>query len=180
MRYFLSVLAFILLPAVALSAETTTSNSPTASTRPANGAEVPLDKPNVDDQTIIIWSAAAVTQVMNFGFRDVQESFVKSQKYFTPDGWKTFLETMAKSRILTDVTRYHQTIQSTIREMPTVRSEGLSKYGVYLWVVDVPILETTSAGNKKLQRKTTITLKIIRTPASQAPTGIGIREWAAK
>jgi len=117
---------------------------------------------------------------MSFGSIDLQESLAKSQKNFTPDGWNAFLESMAKSWILSDVTRYHQTIQSTLREMPTIKSEGLSKYGVYLWAVNVPILDTTSAGNKKVQRKTTISLKIIRTPASQASTGIGIREWAEK
>ncbi len=121
MRYFLSVLAFILLPAVALATETTTSSSPAASTRPAKGGEVPLDKPNIDDQAIIILSAAAVTQATNFGAIDLQEGLVKSQKNFTPDGWKAFLESMAKSGILSDVTRYHQTIQSTLREMPPIR-----------------------------------------------------------
>lgn len=132
--------------------------------------------PNVTNEALMSWAMLAATDVMTFGFHDIDEMFSKSRTYFTDEGWRSFGEAFGKSLFLKNVLSSQQIVTAVPRGTPKVVHIGLYK-GEYQWVLDVPMLMTIRAGPKARQERTNVRMFIVRMPTQNNPMGIGINTW---
>lgn len=137
---------------------------------------VALPTPNATNAAILSWAANAATDVMTFGFHDVDEAFSKSRTYFTDEGWRSFGEAFGGSSFLRNVLESQQIVTAVPRDTPKIIHIGLYK-GQYQWVLDVPMLMTIRAGSRTKQQKTNVRMFIVRMPTQNNPMGIGINTW---
>lgn len=144
----------------------------TGSKMPVQG----LEEPNINTQTLLNWAATAATEIMTFGFHDIDKRFETSRLYFSPQGWESFKTAMIKSGIVENADQYQQIITSIPESSPTLVSEGIidHKYG---WVVDMRIVMTIRAGEKQATQLLNVRLAIVKMPTSENPMGLGIQTF---
>lgn len=150
------------------------ATSPTGVTRPLVG----LAQPNVGRDAMLLWASAATTEVLTFGFNDVDERFAKAQRLFSPAGWKTFAEVLQKSRLLRDMMAQQHIMTAIPTGPPILLGEGMVDAD-YVWILDVPMILTIRAGDQKLNGRTRVRLTIVRLPTAENPMGVGIKMFAA-
>lgn len=135
-----------------------------------------LLEPNINTEFLAQWAALAASDVMTFGFNDIDARFAVSRKYFTAEGWDSFREAMAKSGFLRDITTYQQIVTAIPTTPPIEKMSGMDA-GKFTWVMEVPLAVTIRAGGQVARRSARVTMYIVRVPTSENPTGIGIRLW---
>lgn len=136
-----------------------------------------LDSPNMGRAAISNWAANAVSQIMTFGFNDIDERFALSRLNFTPRGWEIFRKGIIQSKLM-DVINSAQQILTTIpQDVPVLKKEGLID-GVYTWEFDIPLLLTFRAGSEKntATRMAHVVIQQVSTRNSPAGLGVGISE----
>ena len=147
----------------------------------ANGAElkkpmVGLLSPNISRDAILRWSAASATEVMTFGFDDLDARMTRARRLFTPDGWSSFETALKKTALIKTMVENQQLLSTIPAASPSVVMEGLMQ-GRYTWVVEMPSILTLRAGEKKSTANMRIRLVIVKMPTAQNPMGIGINTW---
>lgn len=137
---------------------------------------VAMPTPNATNEAILSWAANAATDVMTFGFHDIDDSFSESRTYFTDEGWRSFGEAFGNSSFLQSVLKFQQIVTAVPRDTPKIIHIGLYN-GQYQWILDVPMLMTIRAGGNTRQERTVVRMFIVRMPTQNNPMGIGINTW---
>lgn len=137
---------------------------------------VGLRQPNITTEALLSWAVQAASDVMTFGFNDVDKRFAESRKYFSEEGWRSFSEALAPSQLLKTMMEAQQITTAIPRGTPKLIHAGLYK-GQFTWIVDVPLLMTTRAGSVSKQSRMSIRMFIVRMPTQNNPMGIGINTW---
>ena len=135
-----------------------------------------LRLPNMGRMALTAWAAQAASQIMTFGFNDVDERFALSHLNFTPSGWESFSKAMVASKLVETMVNTQQILTSVPESPPTLTQEGLIN-GRYTWSFDVPLLITFHAGEAKVSRQKTVHMVIEMIPTRENPNGVGISEW---
>jgi intracellular multiplication protein IcmL len=135
-----------------------------------------LELPNMGKTALSNWVAQAATQIMTFGFNDIDQQFAVSQRNFTAQGWESFYKAMAASKLIENVISAQQIVTSVPESMPILTQEGLIK-GKYSWVFDMQMLITFRSGGVKQVNTKRVRVVVERVPTSDNPEGIGIGEW---
>jgi hypothetical protein len=136
-----------------------------------------VSSPSFNPNAVLSWASEASTDIMTFGFNDINERFSHSQSYFTDVGWTSFHEALAKSALLKKIMGNQQIMTAIPTGLPTVLWEGV-RDGEYVWDIQVPIVLTIRAGNTMRSAFPNLTVSIIKVPTSQNPTGMGIQQWS--
>ena len=137
---------------------------------------VAMPTPNVTNDALLAWAMQAATDVMTFGFHDMDERFAKSRQYFSDEGWLSFGVAFAKSAFYDNVVKSQQIVTAIPRGTPEILYSGLYK-GQFQWILDVPMLMTIRAGGKQRVERTSVRMYIVRMPTQNNPMGIGINTW---
>jgi intracellular multiplication protein IcmL len=137
---------------------------------------VSLHLPNMGRMAISDWAASAASQIMTFGFNDVDAKFAVSQKYFTHDGWETFRKAVIATKLVEEMLATQQIVTSVPASPPVLKMQGLIN-GKDGWVYDVPLLVTFRAGGAKSSRAKTVHMVIQKMPTRENPNGVGIDHW---
>ena len=139
---------------------------------------VPLDLPNLTNPAICAWAATSTTEVLSFGFGDVEAKTVLQKKRFTQLGWKAFVKAFLGSKV-SDTFKKNQMVMTTVpTDTAVIVSQGINEDDVYQWKVDVPIITTYAANNNVIKpERGTIQMTIIRVPYEQSTSGIAIDIW---
>ncbi len=140
----------------------------------------PLNIPNQTDAAVIAWATQSATEVMTFNFRDYRKRLQDSSRFFTVTGWNSFLDALQKSRLLEGVEAKQQVLTTVPSEAPVITSQGLGPDKVYYWLLDMPILTTFEAGDKKVPQRQILKLKIVRVSPLANPAAMGIEQWVAR
>ncbi len=147
----------------------------------ANGTEIKrpmigLTSPNVNRDALLLWAGAAATEVMTFGFNDIDERMTRAQRLFTPEGWTSFSTALAKTTLIKGMLENQQLLTAIPASTPLIIMEGVYG-GKYSWVVEMPIIVTLRAGDKKQTGGQRVRMIITKMPTSTNPMGIGINTW---
>lgn len=137
---------------------------------------VSLPSPNMGRDAVMNWAAQAVSQIMTFGFNDIDEKFAISRLNFTEDGWNSFSKAVINSRLIEAMTKSQQILATVPYDTPVLKKEGMVE-GSYTWEVDVPVLVTFRAGGVKSMRKKVVNVVIKQVPTRESPSGMGINQW---
>ena len=135
-----------------------------------------LSSPNMGRDAISNWAAQAASQIMTFGFNDIDERFALSRLNFTEDGWEYFRKAVANSSLLNNMSSNQQIVTSVPESVPVLKKEGL-RDGRYGWTFEIPLLITFRAGSAKSSRTKTVHMLVEKVPTQENPNGVGISEW---
>jgi hypothetical protein len=139
---------------------------------------VPLDLPNLTNPAVVSWAATSVTEILSFGFGDVEAKTVLQKKRFTPLGWKAFVKAFLSSKVSETFKRNQMVMTTVPSDTPVILSQGVNDDDVFQWKVDVPIITTYAANNDVIKPELgTIQMTIVRVPYDQSPSGIAIDIW---
>jgi intracellular multiplication protein IcmL len=134
-----------------------------------------LPKPNANTEALSRWAASAVTEIMTFGFHDIDERLTNAQRLFSPKGWDSFSAALFRSRLLKNVMNQQQMMTAIPAKAPTVLAEGMVMAGEWGWVMEATIILTTRAGSAQSTSRAKVRLILVRMPTATNPMGIGIR-----
>jgi len=137
---------------------------------------VGLDLPNINKTTIANWVAEAATQIMTFGFNDINERFEISRRNFTQRGWERFYRAMTESKLIEGVMKAQQIVTAVPKSTPVLLQEGLIE-GKYSWVFSMEMLVTFRSGGAKQTVPKELRIIVEQVPTSENPYGVGIGEW---
>ncbi|MCE9507191.1 MAG: DotI/IcmL/TraM family protein [Alphaproteobacteria bacterium] len=135
-----------------------------------------LDLPNMGKMALTNWVAQAATQIMTFGFNDIDQQFAVSQLNFTAPGWESFYKAMTASKLIENVIEAQQIVTSVPLSPPILLQEGLIE-GKYSWVFEMQMLITFRSGGVKQVNTKRVRVVVERVPTSDNPNGIGIGKW---
>lgn len=135
-----------------------------------------LPLPNMGKNALSNWVSQAVTQIMTFGFNDIDEKFSVSRYNFTSAGWDSFYKAMVASKIVDSIMTAQQLITTIPMSPPVLIQEGLIK-GRYSWVFEMPILITFRSGSAQKVNRKNVRVVIEPVPTGDNPNGVGISEW---
>lgn len=136
-----------------------------------------VNLPNMSTTALCEWAATAASDIMTFGFNDIDVRFAQTRKYFTAGGWESFRKAMVASKLAENVEATQQIATAVPRSVPTALSEGLGINGKYQVHIDVPLLITFRAGSDIKPIPKTVRMAIERIPTRENPSGVGISEW---
>jgi intracellular multiplication protein IcmL len=135
-----------------------------------------LSDPNLNNEALLAWASQATVDVLTFGFHDVDARFEQSKSYFSPKGWKSFLEALTGSSMLKNMLSLQQ-IATAIPAAPPILMSWGPMEGKYTWIIQVPISMTTRAGANRSVTQLNVVLTVVQMPTSQNPRGLGIENW---
>jgi intracellular multiplication protein IcmL len=139
---------------------------------------VPLEIPNLTNPAIVNWAATSVTEILSFGFGDVEAKTVQQKLRFTPAGWKAFVKAFLSTKV-SETFKRNQMVMTTVPvDTPIILSQGVNSEDTYEWKVEVPIITTYAANNNVIKpERGLIQMTIIRVPHDQSAAGIAIDIW---
>lgn len=148
-----------------------------------NGAELKrqmtgLENPNMSREAVLRWAAASATEIMTFGFDDIDERLGHARRLFTNDGWESFQTALRRTGLPKSMIENQQLLSAIPASTPTMVMEGMLQ-GAYTWVVDVRSILTLRAADKKTNANLSVRLIIVKMPTKENPMGIGIQTWIA-
>lgn len=135
-----------------------------------------LPEPYINNPLLLDWAAMAATEILNFGFNDIDERFAQSRRYFSPEGWESFRASFAKSEVLRDVRAYQQVITAIPRTPPSILAQGKNA-GKDGWLIEVPIIMTVRVAGAERMMRSSVRMFVVRLPTSVNPAGLGIFTW---
>jgi intracellular multiplication protein IcmL len=142
---------------------------------------VPLMEPNQTDQAILSWAATTITEVMTFGFGDIDTRILAQKSRFTNEGWDSFVEAFRKQRTREGFKQSQLVLTTVPTDVPVITKKGVDKDGDYQWVVEMPVIMTHTTNDRATSvKKSAIRLTIVKVPPSHNVRGIGIKLWYQK
>lgn len=137
---------------------------------------VALDTPSLNTQAMLSWVSQACTQILTFGFNDINERLAESEVYFTDVGRESFYRALHESYLIKTIMSELQIMTAIPSGTPTIIGEGFIN-GQRSWDVMVPIVMTIRAGNKSKSAFPYLAVTIVRVPTQKNPRGFGIEKW---
>jgi len=137
---------------------------------------VALQEPYINNPLLLDWAAQAATEILTFGFNDVNERYAASQKYFSPEGLVSFRDSFVRSRLFTNVQRFQQVITAIPAAPPVILGQGMQE-GQRGWMIEVPIIMTVRVPGVEKRVRASVRMFVVRLPTSINPAGLGIFTW---
>lgn len=138
-----------------------------------------LGSPTLGTESLLSWATLAASDVLTFGFNNVDRRFAETQKYFTQEGWEGFRRAMGKSGLLANVVNNQQIITAIPRSPARLVSQGLIEGGHTGWVMDLQMVMTTRAGKEVNTDYSHVSIIVVKVPTRENPRGVGIYQWVS-
>lgn len=135
---------------------------------------VPMNEPHMSEGAILEFAAKAVSESYTFDADNYRSALMNVQKYFTPDGFAKFQESMqGQIKYVVDNVLITST---TPNGTPVLIKRGESD-GVTAWRIRVPVIATYRTKNESTSVKRLVTLVIVNRPSYETPYGVGVSSF---
>jgi len=142
---------------------------------------VPLSLPNLTNKAILSWAATSVTEIMTYGFGDLDAKLLAQKSRFTHNGWEAFVKAFTNMKIDEQIRKQQQVLTTVPSDTPVMVSQGENLQHVYEWHVQMPVVMTYATNNNVTRpERGVIELTISRVPYEQNASGIAIDSWKQK
>ena len=140
----------------------------------------PLDVPNMTNQAVLSWATTSIAEIMTVGFGDIDVKLPRQRYRFTKEGWTAYQEAFV-AREIGETFKKSQLVLTTVpSNTPVITGQGVNIDQIYQWNVEMPIIMTYATNNNVMRKdRAIVSLEIVRVPAEQSSSGIGIKAWAA-
>lgn len=136
----------------------------------------PLNDPAVSDDFVLQWASNALRKSFSLDYMHWRDQLQTASNYFTPEGWKYFLQSLKQSNNLTTLTNLKMVSDAQITGAPQIMEKAVLN-GVYAWKIQIPILVNYSNVERNIQMPMEITLIVLRVPVEQNPNRIAINNF---
>lgn len=141
---------------------------------------VPLDRPNMSTATIVQWATDAAVSAYTFDFSGYRRQLSQTQaRYFTSDGWKSFLRALESTKILDTVIKEKLIVNAAVTQAPVIKASGVVR-GRYTWVIQMPMVVTYQSSNASNSVNLLVTLTVERVSLLDSPRGVGVVGYIAQ
>jgi intracellular multiplication protein IcmL len=134
---------------------------------------VPLDPPSHSPPDPFPWVSDAIRQSFIFDFYQYNEQLKLASQYFTPEGWRIFLNQLNIYVNYNDVQAYKMFVSATPDGAPFILQQGLLS-GRYAWWVQLPIVINYQGMRPLVPRSLTLQILVVRVSTLNNLTGVGI------
>lgn len=136
----------------------------------------PLDQPNQSLSSVLQWANQAAIAAYTYDWVHYREELMAASEFFTPEGWRNFLNELDRSNNLDRVTASKMVVSAVATKTPTLLTKGVIN-GVFSWRVQMQILVTYESASRYSQEKYDVIMQIVRVSTLNTPTGIGISQF---
>lgn len=137
---------------------------------------VPLDQPNLSAAALLQWANTAAVAVYNYNFINYRQALQDASDYFTPDGWREFLNALKSSNNLDAVIAKKLIVSAVATGAPVILEQG-PLMDRYAWKVQMPMLVTYQSASQFSQQSVVVTMLITRISTLSSARGIGIAQF---
>ena len=144
-----------------------------------NGRITPLsalDKPNQSDSAVLQWANQAAVASYTYNFVNYRSELQAASVFFTPKGWRQFLESIKASRNLEAVKDKKLVVSAVATQAPVILAKDVIN-GRYSWRVQMPMTVTFQSASERTQENYIVTMLITRISTLNSPRGIGISQF---
>lgn len=137
---------------------------------------VPLNQPNTSTSALLQWANTASIASYTYNFVNYRQELQAASEFFTPDGWRSFLDALKSSRNLEAVIDKKLIVSAVATGAPIVAWEGVLN-GQYSWRVQMPMLITYQSPSNFSQQFVNVNMLITRISTLNSARGIGIAQF---
>ncbi len=133
---------------------------------------IPLDQPYLSDSDVLQWVNDAIRNAFIYDFYQYNDQLKKATQFFTPDGWKVFLNQLNIYVNYNNVQSYKMFVNAAPTGAPYILNKGLLS-GRYAWWVQMPI-NITYVNGQPPNRALTLQILVVRVSTLNNLSGVGI------
>lgn len=137
---------------------------------------VPLSEPNMPTSALLLWGNQAATAAFTYDFVNYRQALQAASDYFTPEGWRDFLNALTGSNNLNAVITKKLVVSATATGAPVVLQQGLLN-GTYAWRVQLPMVVTYQSASQVAQQNVMVTMLVMRISTLNSSRGVGIAQF---
>lgn len=137
---------------------------------------ITLPYPHQSFKNVSGWLLDAITASYSFDFAHFPEEVQKASYYYTPDGFKMYVQALQTSKL--DKTIVQKKLEISVVPMQNpVMINGGSFGSTEFWRFRVPVLTNYYGGGQPIVQKYMVEVLVIRVPAYENPKGLAIAEF---
>lgn len=137
---------------------------------------ITLPFPHQSFQNVSGWVFDAIMSSYTFNFSNFDEAVEKSSYFYTPDGYKMYLNALEASKVKKDVLGKQLDVSIVPLQSPVLINSGV--FGkTEFWRFGIPVLVSYYGGKVPVVQKQRIEVLVLRVPAYQNPKGLAISEF---
>lgn len=137
---------------------------------------ISLSQPNMPPSALLLWANQAATAAFTYDFVNYRQALQSASAYFTPEGWRDFLNALTSSNNLNAVLTKKLVVSSTATGAPVILQQGVLN-GVYAWRVQMPMVVTYQSASQVAQQNVTVTMLVMRISTLNSARGVGIAQF---
>jgi intracellular multiplication protein IcmL len=139
---------------------------------------VALNKPNLSNASLLQWANTAAIAAFTYNFVNYRQELQAASEFFTPQGWRAFLNSLRESNNLSAVQSKNLVVSAVATGAPVIIQRGVIN-NRYSWRVQMPLLVTYQSANDLSQQHLIVTMLITLVSTLNTPRGIGIAQFIA-
>ena len=133
---------------------------------------IPLDQPYLSESDMLQWVNDAIQKSFVYDFYHYNDQVQNASQYFTPDGWKVFLNQLNIYVNYNNVQAYKMFISAAPAGAPFIIQQGLLS-GRYAWWVQLPI-DIYYVNGQPPTQALTLRILVVRVSTLNNLSGVGI------
>lgn len=138
---------------------------------------IPVTMPNMTTDDVLKWAIDAVQKAYSLDYINYRNQLQSSQKYFTPYGWRNYMQALTLSNNLRAIIERKYVAVAQVVGPPKILAEGILG-GSYAWRFQMPMLITYMYppfdSNSKYSNPLNVNVIVQRQPILQSADGLGI------
>jgi intracellular multiplication protein IcmL len=136
-------------------------------------APVPVDQPYLAIPDLTQWVSRVIPTVFTYDFINYTDQLKDVAQYFTPTGWKKFLDILNAYVNYNNVKNTKLFVSATPAGAPIILNQGLLQER-YAWWVQMPLTVSYSNYDKQSSQPLVIQALVVRVPTLNNIYGVGI------
>jgi intracellular multiplication protein IcmL len=137
----------------------------------------PVQEPYFADDQVITWVAKTAREVMQLDFLNYRTSLDKANSKFTQTGRLDFHNALRDSRLIEALERSKLITQLKIESAPQILKKALTKEGVYVWFLSMPISLVYDGQDPPQPFHGRLQVRVDRVNFLEDPDGIAFGQW---
>lgn len=133
----------------------------------------PRTDPVMNNTAVLSWVSRSVPAIYRLDFLNYRSQLNAVRKYFTPYGWKQFVNAFAPT--IERIKKQHLVASAAPAGVPVIMREGIVN-GVFSWQVQIPLVVSFQKGSTEQVQHVVWTLILQRVNNTQSDQLLGISQ----
>jgi len=140
----------------------------------------PIRNPTVTDTQVLNWSRDRVVDLHTFTFTNWRGELQGLSKYFVKSAYENYIAALTNSKVIKKITNDKLLVTATPSRAPVITKKGVVN-GVYMWTVEMPIIQTIEGGNTAPVNNNLVAQMVVqRVPRTETLDGIKVRSYLVR